>query len=144
MAAEEEWGLVLMGVAYLPFPDVEAVMCTVLKEAGVAAGRIGSGIPPDPVFPLCVVQRLGGLPPEKRKLDAARIQVDTWGDSKEDAYDTAEAARLAVFNSEGQIYQEYSAMVTSVLPESALIWAPDPELGRPRYHFTVMAYAMST
>lgn len=118
-------------------PDLEAVCGAAIRAQGY---RTFSSVPAKPVYPLLVVQRLGGVPVERHRLDMARIQVDAWGDNKAQARDAAEAARRAILELEGTKSQTFSAVITGCDDELGLMWLPDPDTGRDRYIFAVLVY----
>lgn len=126
---------------YSPMPDIEAVAARILRTAGVTGGRVHSSVPARPVYPLTTVERLGGLPPERHRLDGARIQVAVWGDSKSVVRDAAELARRVLHQSEGSIHADFRCFVTGVEDELGLSWLPDPDTNRDRYIFAVVMYA---
>lgn len=127
---------------FTPFPDIEAVCSTALRDADVCDGRVYSSVPSRPTYPLAVVERLGGTAPIRQRLDAARIQVSVWADSKSDARDAAELARQTLHATmEGSAYLTLNAFVTGVEDETGLTWLPDPATSRDRYLFSVLVYA---
>lgn len=136
-----------MMVRFEELPDVEAAVGTWFIAQGL---RSYSSIPNNPTWPLLVVMRLGGQPAVPQALDAARIQVEVWGDSstkKADVFDYARrAARWlneledqSVELSNGEVVQ-----VTASRPELGPQWLPDPPTGRPRYIFANRVYARKT
>lgn len=125
-----------------PMPDIESVCSTALREAGVCGGRSYSSIPATPAWPLALVKRLGGTPIVWQRLDAARIQVEVYGNNKSEARDEADAARRALFALQGQVSSDGTAYVTGVRDELGLTWLSDP--GHPkqdRYVFAVRCFA---
>lgn len=122
-------------------PDVEAVCIAALRAEPVAGGRAYGKVPAEPTFPLLLVQRVGGIPAVPRRLDAARIQVSSYGSTKAEARDTAELARRVLHQSEATTFAELQAFVTGVDDELGLQWLPDPETMRDRYIFVVTVYA---
>ncbi len=129
---------------YSPMPDAEAVVISALRNESVCDGRVYSKIPASPSWPLATVQRLGGTPRERHRVDAPRIQVDVWadmandGNDKADAHDEADSARLAIHELEGTTDSTLNAAVTAVDDELGLTWLPDSQTGRGRYTFTVV------
>lgn len=119
-------------------PDVEAAASRILRNAGL---RSYSSLPGSPQYPLCVVQRIGGVPAEKHKLDEPRIQVDVWGTSKSEARDLAELARRTLFAAESAYIAEDNCQITCVEDELGLAFSPDPVSKRDRYIFAVRIYA---
>lgn len=137
MAPVVERHLVLVTL-FLDIPNMEAVAGDAIRAAGYNA--YPSVPAKNPQYPLAVVQRLGGLPPERHKLDGARIQVDAWGDNKQDAFTLAQKARTALMNLEGTKSPKHQVYVTGVEDEVGPMWLPDPDTGRDRYVFAVMLY----
>lgn len=133
-----------MAVKYARFPDIEAIVGKALRDAGVCGGRVYSSIPRSPVWPLIVVQRLGGSPSEPRALDRARIQADVYGNTKSEARAEADSARLVLHNAEGTIFPLEAGYITGVEDESGLTFLPDPVTNRDRYTFGVLVYSRTT
>jgi len=128
---------------WAPFPDIEAMIRSALADANVAGGRVYSSVPARPTYPLVQVQRLGGLPAVERRLDRARIQIDVWGNSKSEAFDIAETARLVAHEAEATAFGEWHGFITAVEDELGMTFLPDPETNRDRYVFAVAVYAAS-
>lgn len=126
------------------FPDIEAMVGKVLRDANVVSQRVYSSLPSSPTYPLVTFARLGGIPADERKLDRARIQIEAWGNSKSEARAGAEAARKAVHLSEGTAVPQFAGFITRVEDELGLMFLPDPPTGRDRYLFAVAVYAIST
>lgn len=127
--------------AYSRFPDIEAMVARALRNAGVCGGRAYSSIPRTPVWPLAVVQRLGGAPTESRRLDQASIQVDVYGSSKSEARLEADKARLALHQAAGTSFATESGYITGVEDQSGLTFLPDPVTNRDRYTISFYVYA---
>lgn len=131
-----------MSTAYSPFPDVEAVCSEWLRSSGICSKRVYSTIPTkNPVWPLVIVKRLGGIPVVRQRLDRARIQVDVWGGTKSEARAIADAARVALHELEGTTSSKWNSMITGVDLELGLTYQPDSDTGRDRYIFAVAVYA---
>lgn len=127
-----------MSPLFLAMPDVEAAASQILRDAG---HRAYSSIPNGPTYPLLVVTRIGGVPAERHKLDAARIQVDAWGNNKGEARDLADLARRLIHQAEGTFITDHDCQITGVEDELGLSFLPDPKTKRDRYVFTVRIYA---
>ena len=125
------------------FPDIEAMVRSALADANVAGGRVYSSVPARPTYPLVTVKRLGGLPAVERRLDRARIQIDAWGNNNAEAFDIAEAARLAAHEAEATAFGEFHGFITGVEDELGMTFLPDPETNKDRYVFAVAVYATS-
>lgn len=116
-------------MSFSPLPDTEAVCSRALRDAGICGGRVYSSIPKEPTYPLATVERLGGSPVVRQRLDAARIQVSVWGGkstAKSELRDEAEHARRVLHEMEGQAFSDDAAYVTGVSDEVVLTWLPDP------------------
>lgn len=121
---------------YEVFPDAEKLVGDALRAASLTVGsRVYSSIPKTPTFPLITIQRTGGTPVERHRLDQARIQVDVWGESKSQAHDIAQAARVAIHRMEGST--PTGAVIGGVDDILGLAWSPDPVTHRDRYIFGV-------
>jgi hypothetical protein len=121
-------------------PNIEGVCLTALVDADL---RAYSSIPSknSAVYPLLTLKRLGGTPPVKQKLDMARIQVDSWGGTLEEARDLADEARQLIFALEGTTSEEWAATVTLVQDSVGLTYLQDPVTKRDRYTFDLNVYA---
>lgn len=128
-------------VAYSRFPDAEAMAARALRTAGVCGGRAYSSIPRTPIWPLAVVQRLGGTTAVERRLDQSSIQVDIYGNSKSEARAEADKARRALHLAEGTSFAIESGFISGVEDQSGLTFLPDPVTNRDRYTFSVNVYA---
>lgn len=137
-----------MAERFRELPNIEAVAGTALTAAGM---RAYSSIPgKDPVYPLIVSMRLGGVPAEKHALDGARLQVETWGDlstSKGEVFDYCRRALRELLELEGEVIELEHAgervQVTDVTIETGPQWLPDPRTARPRYLFTLRVSSSS-
>lgn len=122
------------------FPDAEALASHAIRST-VTGSRVYSSLPKNPTYPLVTVHRIGGVPAERHRLDAARIQVDVWGNSKSEAFDLAQQARVALHAMEATTYTTpVAGYVTGVADDLGLIWLPDPVTARDRYVFGVVIY----
>ncbi len=127
---------------FSPMPDLEAVCSDAIKAASIRAyssipAKAGTATVP---YPFVTVKRLGGIPVERHRIDQARIQVDSWGDNKKDAWRTAEAARRAILGLEGTKSPKHEAVITGVEDDLGTVWLPDPDTGRDRYIFAMLVY----
>lgn len=126
---------------YSPFPDIEAMVGAALRAEGVCGRRVYSSIPANPTYPLVTVARLGGVPPDRRRLDRARIQVDVYGNNKAEARDAAELARRVVLEMEGETFASFNGFVSDVEDELGLTFLPDQDTKKDRYLFAVGVFA---
>jgi hypothetical protein len=73
----------------LPAPELQAIV----------GANIGTRNPEGAAYPILRVQRLGGRQAMRNPLwlDGARIQVDAWGTTDEEAHDLAATAEAVLF-----------------------------------------------
>jgi hypothetical protein len=128
------------------FPDSEYLAVQVLKAEegsgklfGNPGPRIGTKLPTEPDWTKGViqVQRVGGIPTERRRLDHANIQVDVWHENKADAHDIAQIARAVLHRGEGKKYSTPAAVLTGVEDALGMHWQFDQINLKPRYTFAV-------
>lgn len=125
-------------------PDAELLAVGYLRgQAEVAAivgTRVYTELPAAPVFPLLTLHRFGGVPTVPRRLDAARVQVEAWAETKFAARALAATAQAALFEMVGTFA---SGVVTGVSYDLGLTWSPDTDVEppRPRYIFGVIVHA---
>jgi hypothetical protein len=82
-------------------------------------------------LPLVRVQRIGGTYAVPRWLERARLQIEAWATTKEEANDlirTIEAAMLLA-----PLDEHPEGVVTEVQIDLSQLWLPDPETGDARY-----------
>lgn len=119
-------------VENLDWPDTEAVTCTYL--AGALSVSVTSR-PPDPKpSTFVVVERAGGV--ASGLIDPARLVLQCWGQTKEQALDLALAARNAMFRMRGV---QSGFTVYDIAEAGGPVWALDPDGDLPRYLLTVEA-----
>ena len=99
------------------FPDVELAVITYLAGKGFA---VAAALPPTPPSPFTRVIRIGGVPAVKWVLDAARLQLDTWADTKQAARNTAAAVEAAMYSMPFHVTN-----VSDVGTDLGLTWQPD-------------------
>ena len=121
------------------FPDAEAACSIILRNADIAGDRVYSSIPASPTFPLIVVERIGGIPAVRQRLDRARVQLSVWGNTKSEARLLAMQARAVLFAAEGTTVtiSTGNAVITGVDDDLGLFWQPDSATDRDRYIFGV-------
>ena len=120
------------------FPDSEAMAIEVLVDANICGGRVYPSVPSDPTYPVAVVQRLGGIPADRRAIDSPRIQVDVWGNNKREARQAAADARIALHSAEGDTSEAFQGYITGCEDDTGLTWLPDPVTAKDRYTFAVI------
>lgn len=131
-----------------PFPDAEATANWKLRQANIASGRVYSSIPTSPTYPLVVLKRIGGQPAERHYLDASRIQFDVWGNSKSEAFDIAQSARVIIHDMAGTTFTvaggaPVDCAVLAVDDDLGLMFMQDSITGRDRYIFGCQLYVRS-
>lgn len=123
------------------FPDAEALISSVIRT-GLDVG-VFSSMPNTPEWPLILVQRIGGTPAVKQRLDAPELQFDVYADTKSEARLLALQARRQVLLTQGTTISHNSAsgFVTQVDDSTGLQWAPDPaNPPKNRYIFGMRVY----
>lgn len=132
--------------AFKVLADAEAVAAVAIRNAAISGldDRVYSSIPATPTYPLVVVRRIGGLPVVRQVLDGAIIEVAVWGQSKSQAHDIAQLARIELLELEGQqITSPVDAFVTAVDDAQGMTWDPDRSTGKDRYTFAVRLFMRS-
>lgn len=123
----------------LLLPDAELVIARALRAdpdvAAMTSGRVYTEIPRDPVWPMLRLFRIGGTADTSAYYERARLQIDAWGESKHQARLLAATARHALLLMPGRVGD--GAIIGEVVDDHGLLWAPDPDTGRPRYLFGV-------
>jgi len=136
------------------WPDVEGALRAHLRaDAGVAAlvgARVFFAIPSDAraaSYPLVTVSRIGGgqSPTSDAPLDLALVSIDVWGAERD------KAAATAVVNAVRSTLEEINGRTTLTADVDAfgvqvagVVWAPDPDNGRPHYAITAEVTAISS
>ena len=95
------------------------------------------------VYPYVTLQRIGGVPSVRRRLDSARIQVDCWADTDGTASRVARVTRALLHRMEG--YADALAVCTAVDDDLGIQWLPDVARTppTPRFLFGVVIHAHS-
>jgi hypothetical protein len=126
-------------------PDAELLATTYLRTVPeittLVGSRVGTTLPAEPQFPYLVVRRYGGLPPVRGHLDQARLQVDAWGRTKQEARYLAATAQAALHAMPQATHS--GAVVTGVDDDLGLTWQPDPDTDTPRYLVGLALYVHS-
>jgi hypothetical protein len=121
-------------IDYQTFVDAERYVGEALRTAGTGAGtRVYSSIPKSPTWPLITLQRIGGLPVDKHRVDRASLQIAVWGNTKAEAHDIAQEARVAILRMEGTTPN--GAVIAGVTDTLGMTWQPDNVTERDRYIF---------
>lgn len=108
-------------------PDVTAVL----------GDRVYTVLPTEATYPLVRLQRWGGEPVVDRPLvlDAARIQIDVWGDRKKQAHDLAQLVRAVLVERLPWGNSTDGWLVRSLA--SGLRYLPDESFDPPRPRYAV-------
>lgn len=128
-------------------PDVpklaRAWLLTQTALTSLIGTRVSTRSPGNIVYPYVTLQRIGGLPAESHRLDAARIQVDCWAETEGTASRVARVSRAALHAMEG--YTTAEAVCTGVDDDLGLSWLPDTQRTppTPRFLFGVVIFAHS-
>lgn len=105
-------------------PDAELLTVLWLQqndELDDLTAAVYTEIPAEPTLPLVRVIRVGGSPVIRQHLDVARIQIDVWADTKQEAHDLARLVQAAVHDMGGV---HYEAVVTAI-EDGVFRWNPD-------------------
>jgi hypothetical protein len=126
------------------FPDAEALAGWHVRQSDLEelGPRVYSSLPDRKTYPLARIQRVGGLPAERHRLDRPNLQVDVWGDSSSQAFDVAQLVRAALFDMEGRSFRESegapaSGFVAGVVDTLGMTFLPDETTSKDRYTFAV-------
>jgi hypothetical protein len=119
-------------------PDVEKLVVNYLiAHADVPdSAWISTDIPPNPIWPVVTVQRIGGGSSDDDYLDGAVLQIDVRGvlGEREAASDLMGKIRAAMAHR--QIVGIHTlGVVTGSLERRGPQYLPDPDTGRPRFTF---------
>lgn len=130
---------------YDTFPDVEAIAGWRLRQNNIAGQRVYSSVPHTPTFPLVIVQRIGGIPVERHRIDGPRLQITVWGTSKSESHDIAQQSRAVLHGMEGSTFTvaggaPVDIFIAGVEDDLGLFWSPDSPTGRDRYIFGLHLY----
>ena len=133
-------------MAYPVFPDVEKIVRNWLNaKLPELSGRLYTTIPPNPTYPHIRIQRTGGVPTVRQRLDAARIDVNVWGNDQSEAQALAQKARAFLMDLEGQATTSpVAAWVSGVDDELGLMRLYDEETNKDRYFFSVRVFCHAT
>ena len=123
-------------------PDVEALAIWWLSDVGITGGRVHGKFPTGPTYPLTVVHRGGGVAVDPRWLDRVSLQVDTWGDTQDEARDGSAAAFASLQDMAGFIDTgTVSGTVSGAEAGTGTRPFDDPDREKDRYTFTMLIYA---
>jgi hypothetical protein len=119
-------------------PNSEAIVASVIRTV---FPRVYSSIPDNPVWPLMLVARNGGLP-KKVHIDRARLQVECIGGTQKQALDGVREAIATLRQYEGSTFKRSDgwpddAVITHVEVISSPFRLQDTITKRERYIATI-------
>jgi hypothetical protein len=126
-------------------PDTESICVYYLKHhddvlALIPATAIAAELPPRNSTLFLQVVLDGGVVPVERRLVAARVRIESWGGTREDARDLCATAHAALVEMAG-VQLPDNDVVTAVLTLTAPRKFEDIENDRPRYQAEVRVYS---
>lgn len=126
-------------------PDIPKLtrewLLTQTELTSLVGTRVSTRSPSNVVYPYVTLQRIGGIPAERHRLDSARLQIDCWGNTEGSASRVARVCRAALYAMEG--YTTEDAAVLGVEDDLGLLWLPDTTRTppTPRFIFGVVIHA---
>lgn len=129
-------------------PDVPRLaiewLLTQSQLTSLVGTRIWTRSPgPSLIRPYVTLQRIGGIPSIRNRLDSARIQVNCWGDTDGSASRVARVARASLHRMEGyvSVTAGNTAVCTGVDDDLGLAPVPDINPKVVRLLFGVVIHA---
>lgn len=97
-----------------------------------------STLPAEPNWPVLVVKLIGTAHPTREWIMRARLQVESWGTNKTEAFHLIEEARRWIMDMAGRVFTTVGgaaddAVVTDADDDFGIMWLPDPPTNRDRY-----------
>lgn len=120
-------------------PDAELLVVNYLRDIDELANlyvNVWTTLPPAPALPAVRVLRVAGAPAIRQHLDVARLQVDTWADTKEQAHTVARLVQAALHDMPGA----HDEGVVTAVDDGVFRWAPDDETGWAGYQADYLVY----
>ena len=123
-------------------PDAVKIVADEIRSAGI--GLIGTRVygfrlPASPTYPAVRVTRLGGATAAANWLDGARLQIDVFGGTEEQAWDATAAVRSELADLDGK-HIPGIATVTGIEELSGPGWLPDPTTQRARWTWDIRLF----
>lgn len=116
-------------------PDAERLVADYLRgHADVAAlvtTRVSTELPPQPVYPLVTLSRIGGVPAIPNYLDNPRIEIYCWATGRQAARTLAATVQAAMFQIVG--VRPLGTVTGAVEDGLGPRWDPDTRTNVPRY-----------
>lgn len=139
------------------WPDLEGALRAHLRadtgvQTALGGQRVFFSIPDNPTWPLVTVARVGGGQSETSDapVDFALISVDVWGElddngrpKKIQSTAVVNAVRSALDVIRGRTTLSTGVDVFGV-NVAGVVWAPDPDNGRPHYAITAEVIGISS
>lgn len=123
-------------------PDTVRLVVDHLEAAnltGVGTRVYGFELPATPTFPAVRVLRLGGANVINEHFDGARLQIDVWGGTAEQAWDATALVRAELWDLEATTGA--NGTITGIQELSGPAWLPDPRTERARWTWDIRVYA---
>jgi Protein of unknown function (DUF3168) len=125
-----------------PFSVIEYLRSKAEVTNLVPGSRITTAFPPNPVFPLVQIQRIGGKSLVKEYVDEPSIQVDVYGGTQEQCSLIMRTVRAAILAIQNDIVSE--GVLVSGFEETGPAWLPDtvptPPLSRFVARFQILVH----
>jgi hypothetical protein len=123
--------------ALVVLPDAEKVIRDYLLSVAQVTALIGQRVytvsQSGPQYPYVTIQRFGGIPTSRLRIDSASIQVDCWGNNQAEASLVARTVRAALHAAKSYVHQ--AGVITGVDDELGLSWQPDTTYATPKARF---------
>lgn len=120
-------------------PDAVRLVVDHLEAANMplVGGRVyGFELPPSPTYPAIRVLRIGGVNQVDGWFDGARIQIDVFGGTAEQAWDATALARATLWDLEGANIPNVGT-ITGIEEISGPAYLPDPRTERTRWTWDI-------
>lgn len=123
-------------------PDVESMVVQFLKNnatvALIADGRVSGELPDRPTFPCATVFLVSDNVPIEWRLTGAWVQVDCFGNNREEARTLARVAHAELVAWTGSVEGGVISDVSTIIGVRRI---GEPVDNRPRYQFSVRVHA---
>lgn len=139
------------------WPDLEGAIRAYLRaDTGIVTAlggaRVFFSIPDNPTWPLITVARVGGGQSQTSDapVDSALISIDVWGelDANQRPKKIQATAVVNAVRSALDVIRGRTTLTTDVdvfgANVAGVVWAPDPDNGRPHYAITAEVIGISS
>lgn len=118
-------------------PDIEKSIVDLLNNNQdiidiAGANSVSTEIPAGATLPRVRISLSGGIPTVQGWLQAPRINIEAWGNNKEEAFDLINAISLTLMTYENGT-QVNEGTITGIRQDTGLAWSPDPDTKTARY-----------